>query len=155
MYLTKRSKERRIKEIEAEIDKYQHEIEVIQKIISELNTKYLPIRDKCIETIRSHNLGIYTLDNVFAHHYESGKLRLVVSDAKEEYWNGYKRVMHGDILLDETIQLDIPGNYDVYVLDGSYQLDNLMDLTKVYTYDISRYNNVIYELKEKLAKLNK
>lgn len=44
--------------------------------------------------------------NVFGAVYEDGKLRLLVTNVEEIYWDGDRTLKMTDTLIDETIQMD-------------------------------------------------
>lgn len=156
MLLTKKSRDNRRKEIEAAIKSEEQEIRDYQNMMSEFKNKYLPLRDKCVEIIRSHNLGRYKLYDVYGYKYEAGKLRVVVYCPKEEYWDGEPKLNYDNKLLDETISMNIPEAYDSLIINGgSYALRKLMDPTWVFEGRIHGCEQYIDELKAKLAKLNK
>ena len=156
MLLTKKSRDNRRKELEDAIKEKERKIKNIQKIISEFKTKYLPVRDKCVEIIRSHNLGRYPLYGVFGYEYNDSKLRLVVKDIKEGYWDGEPSFEVGDTLFDEAIQLDIPKSEDDLMDIIMYQcVRKLIDPTSFLTKAVNFVRRIIDEHKVKLDRLNK
>ena len=156
MLLTKKSRDNRRKEIEAAIKSKEQEIKDYQNMIFEFKNKYLPLRDKCVEIIRSHNLGRYKLYDVVCFEYKAGKLRIVVYCPKEEYWDGELKLNYDNKLLDETISLNIPEAYDSIIINGgSYELWHLKDLTDLFDSRIYSCEQYIDRLKAELDKLNK
>lgn len=158
MFLTKRSRDKRIKEIEAAINEHKQDIEDMQKVVSELKAKYLPIRNKCVEIINDNSLNFRPLRDVFCFKYENGKLHIVIVDTKYIYWNNHKLFdcKIRNTLLDKTIQLDIPESYNSDVDNAIiYCLETLKGPDSIYANRISYHEEAIDKLKAKLAKLNK
>lgn len=100
------NKKFRKEELEQNIANLEKQLANFELVLKDITNNYLPLRDKCKETIYGHKLNRYPLRKVFGVAYQDGKLRAIVTNVKEDYWDGQKTLVLTDTLLDDTIPLD-------------------------------------------------
>lgn len=96
------------KEKEKEALARREQIELYTQIIKELEEVYLPIRNKCVEVIRSHGLNRYPLREVmeFGIMRDEPIYKIIIYNVKEDWWNGEKCLKKTDRLLEEFFRLE-------------------------------------------------
>ena len=94
-------------DLEQLITNCKQEVLKYTKLLEDFTDNYLPIRDKCIETIRKNGLGRYPLKDVLeVKAFGDDTVELIIYGIKEDYWDGKQILVPDGKLLDETIQLN-------------------------------------------------
>ncbi len=156
-------------ELQERIAEREQKIAACEQMIEDITKNYLPLRDKCIEIIRKNGLNHYPLNYVYKIAHQNGKIRFLIYDLKEDYWDGERTLKQGDDLLDETIQLNTidlldkleePSSltFSMYtserdkILDSMVRLgdpnDNLRSRIKYYKLGINKIQEALGESKE-------
>lgn len=144
-------KEKRRKELEQEISDYNQRIEDNEKLLEDIKNNYLPLRNKCEKVIRDKGLNQYMLRSVFIAAYDDDKLTVGVFDVEKDLWDGEERLIHGDEVLKETVQLRC-FDRESYVAE---QIARLKDPTKIIEHDIERAKATVAKDKARLNELDR
>lgn len=145
--------------------KVEDELADYEKILEEFTNKYLPLRDRLIGVIRSHNLNRYPLRDVLTVEYlDKDCFKFTVLDCIEDYWDGKQTLKSNGTLTYEEIQLDTTSLIRKW--DKEHKWDNtpytdtrlgvafqaiskLEDPTKDFVYNMKKCKAIIEKLDER------
>lgn len=135
----KKLREKRRKEWEQRIADAEQRLADYERLLEDIKNNYLPLRERCIDTIYKHEMNYYHLRDVFGAAYKDDKLRVIINKIETNTWDAKPSHKFVCTLLDETIQLRC-FDRESFVADLILKLE---DPTKEIERAIGYYRNYI------------
>ena len=150
--------ERNLRKEKDYLNQERTELLKFERILEDLTKNYEPLRIKCTDLILDKELNYNPLKDILeVEALDNNKFKFKIYGVKGNVWDGKQLTIRGDLIFEETIQLNSLEDCDFEPL-RKFVINSLMpklDPVKDFAYFVAGHREKLEELENKIKDLEK